>query len=350
MSRRANPTTIGLFVVGAIVLALVGVGALGSGWLLSSRTTFISYFEESVNGLDEGAPVKFKGVPIGEVTDIKIRIDLEDETFQVPVQYAIDLEPVTDTTGLPLELDDPELLRRQIERGLRAQLQLESFVTGQLYVELTYVSDPETPVQVQRGAPHLEIPTELSPLARLGEGASGLVTSLQQFDVTRLNENLMTLLVNANEKLEALDTQELNRTVVSTIESIRALVESEEVRTTLQDMPEATNRLNQTLADTQKLIDRLSQTVDPTAEELQKTGEELRATLEQMRYTMEDVNEGLSTDSGLGYQVEEVLSNLSDVTEALRVLLRSLEENPGMFLRGRQDVPPSNEPSPSNDR
>jgi len=343
MSRRANPTAIGLFVVGAIALAIVGVAALGSNWLFTSRTTFISYFEESVNGLDVGAPVKFKGVPIGEVQDIQIRIDLEDESFMVPVQYAIDLDPVTDTTGMPINLDNPELLRAQIKNGLRAQLQLESFVTGQLYVELTYVSDPEPPVTAQRGAPHLEIPTTLSPLARLGEGASGLVTSLQQFDVTRLNENLMTFLVNANEKIEDLDTEELNQTVISTVESIQAVVESEEVQTTLRDMPKTTERLRQTLSATQELIDRLNQHVDPTASEVQKTGEELRVTLEQMRSSMEDIDESLSTDSGVGYQVEEVLSNLSEVTEALRVLVRTLEEHPGMLIRGRDASSPSNE-------
>jgi paraquat-inducible protein B len=129
MSQRANPTAIGLFVVGALVLAVIGVGALGSNQVFDSRTTFISYFDESVNGLDVGAPVKFKGVPIGEVTDIKLRVDLQNETFQVPVQYAINLEPVTDTTGVPLNLDDPELLREQIGDGLRAQLQLESIAS-----------------------------------------------------------------------------------------------------------------------------------------------------------------------------------------------------------------------------
>jgi len=343
MSRRANPTTVGLFVVGAVVLALLGVAALGSSWFMTSRTTFISYFGESVNGLDEGAPVKFKGVPIGEVRDIKVRIDLDDETFQVPVQYAIDLEPVTDTTGMPIDLDNPELLRRQIENGLRAQLQLESIVTGQLYIELTYVSDPKTPVSVERGVPHLEIPTKLSPLAQLGEGASGLVSSLQQFDVTRINENLVSLLVKANEKLDELDTEELNQTVVSTVESIQALVESDDVQATLKNMPKATDRLRQTLSDTQELVRRLNETVDPTAEELQQTGTELRATLEQMRHTLDDVERGLSTDSGIGYQAEEVLSNLSEVTEALRVLVRSLEQNPGMFIRGREESSPQNE-------
>jgi len=343
MSQRANPTLIGLFVVGAIVLAIVGVAALGSGHFFEQRTTFVSYFDESVNGLDVGAPVKFKGVPIGEVTDIKLRVDLENETFQVPVQYAINLEPVTDTTGAPLNLDNPQLLRRQIENGLRAQLELESIVTGKLYVELTYLSNPDSVVQVAGRSPHLEIPTELSPLAKLGEGASGLMTDLRQFDVGQINKNLVTFLVNANDKLEKLNAEEINQELLSTVRSVRAIVESEDVRTALRDLPKATAQLRTAISDARQLIRRLDKNVDPTAEELKKTGGELRATLERMRRTLKTVNSTLSTDSGIGYQMEEALSNLSEATEALRVLMQSLERNPGMFIRGREEPPPPNQ-------
>ncbi len=343
MSQRASPTAIGLFVVGAIVLAVIGVGALGSGHLFESRTTFISYFDESVNGLDVGAPVKFKGVPIGEVTDIKLRVDLQDETFQVPVEYAIDLQPVTDTTGAPLNLDNPRRLREQIENGLRAQLQVESIVTGKLYVELTYVSDPAQAVVAEGRSRHLQIPTELSPLAKLGEGASGLMAKVRQFDVTKINENLITFLVNANEKIEQLDVEEINRSVLATIESVRTVVESEEVREALRDVPELTERLRTTIEDTHRLVRRINEGVDPTAEELEATSKELRTTLRKMRSTMEEVDRTLSTDSGVGYQMNETLSNLSKATEALRVLIRSLEQNPSMFIRGKEEPVPPNE-------
>lgn len=343
MSQRANPTTIGLFVVGALVLGIAGAAALGSSHLLTSRTTFISYFDESVNGLDVGAPVKFKGVPIGEVTDIKLRVDLDEETFQVPVQYAINLDPVTDTTGAPLDLDKPRRLRRQIDNGLRAQLQLESIVTGKLYVELTYVSDPDTVQYAANRSRHLQIPTELSPLAKLGEGASGLMADLQRFDVTKINENLVTFLVNANDKLEELDVQRINRSLLATIESVRSVTESEEMQKALRDAPEVTERLSTTIADAQTLVRRLNSSVDPTAEELASTTKELRGTLEQMRQTMKTMNRTISTDSGLGYQMNEALSNLSKAAEALRVLVRTLEKHPSMFIRGKQEPVPTNQ-------
>jgi paraquat-inducible protein B len=283
-------------------------------------------------------------VPIGEVTDIKLRVDLEDETFQVPVEYAINLDPVTDTTGAPLELDNPLRLREQIQNGLRAQLQLESFVTGKLYVELTYVSDPDSIVYAEDRSRHLEIPTELSPLAKLGEGASGLVANLRQFDVSTINENLVTLLVSANEKIDQLDTREINRSIIETIESVQAVVESEEVRRALRDVPRVTKRLRATIEDTQRLVQRIDQGVDPTAEELKATSKELRATLQKMRGTMEEVDQTLSTDSGMGYQMNEALTNLSEAAEALRVLIRSLEQNPSMFIQGKQEPTSPEEP------
>ena len=336
MSRRASPTLIGFFVLGAIVLTLIGIGALASNRYFDQRATFISYFDESVNGLDVGAPVKFKGVPIGRVTDIRLRVDLQNETFQVPVLYEIDLQPVTDTTGATIDLSDRDLLRQQVDRGLRAQLQLESFLTGKLYVELTFVSDPRRPDYAQVAQQYPEIPTELSPLAQLGEEAESLVANLQSFDVSTINENLVTLLVKANTKIDQLDMERINAEVIETIASARELVESDEIRNMLEDVPRLSEEMRTTLADAQSLIQELEGAVDPTAEEVQATGRELRETMEGLQTTMEETNEMMSTDSGIGYRMEEALTKLSEAAEAIRVLAVSLERNPGMFIRGKE--------------
>ena len=68
MSAKANPVTIGLFVSLAFLLAVLCVVYLGAASAFRDNTTFILYFEDSVNGLSEGSPVKFKGVPIGKVS------------------------------------------------------------------------------------------------------------------------------------------------------------------------------------------------------------------------------------------------------------------------------------------
>jgi paraquat-inducible protein B len=336
MSKRASPTLIGAFVLGAIVLAIIGIGALASNRYFTQRATFISYFDESVNGLDVGAPVKFKGVPIGRVTDIRLRVDLQNETFQVPVLYEIDLEPVTDTTGATIDLSNRDLLREQVDSGLRAQLQLESFLTGKLYVELTFMSDPGRADYAQVRQQYPEIPTELSPLAQLGEEAESLVANLQSFDVSTINENLVTLLVKANNKVDQLDVRQINTEIIETVTAARRLVESDEIRTALNDVPALSQKMEATLSDAQSLLSTLEGSVEPTTAEVKETGKELRETMNALQETMKETNDMMSTDSGIGYRMEESLAKLSDAAEAIRVLAVSLERNPGMFIRGKQ--------------
>jgi paraquat-inducible protein B len=336
MSRRASPTIIGLFVIGALVIAVIGVGVFASQSLFRTQTTFISYFDESVNGLDVGAPVKFKGVPIGQVSEIEVRLDLDQETFQVPVLYEIDLKPLTNMAGRSVNLGDPDVLRRQVQEGLRAQLQMESLLTGKLYIELTFVEDPGPARRVadERGYP--EIPTVLSPMGRLGEEASGLVSNLRRFDVNTINENLIELLVKANSKIDELNVAAINDSVLVAVSSVRDLATAPEIRRALDDVPRIAARLDTTLADVQSLAQSLDSAVKPTTRSLEKTTDEMVTTLDELQRTLTDTRAMLSTDSGLGYRIDDALTNLSEAAEALRVLAVSLERDPSMFIRGKE--------------
>lgn len=324
MSIRANPTAIGLFMIGALALTLLGVGVLASTGWFTERSDFISYFGESVNGLEVGAPVKFQGVPIGNVTDLLIRIDQTDKTFQVPVRYEINLNRLTSQSGDFVDLRDPSVLRRQIDDGLRAQLQMESIVTGQLYIELTYREDPAPPQLAQGSAEFPEIPTSPSLLAAFGTQAGSMVSEVFQ------------ILFRVNEMLEEVDMKGLNASVVASAQSVERLADAPQIRAAFEEVPAMTAEFNETMAEMQLLAARLGAAIEPLDGQIDSTNAELVLTLQAMRHAVEQTQGMLSTDSGIGYQMEEAFSSLKDAADALRQLSLSLERNPDMLLRGKK--------------
>lgn len=328
MSIRANPTAIGLFMIGALALTLLGVGVLASTGWFTERSDFISYFGESVNGLEVGAPVKFQGVPVGNVTDLLIRIDQTDKTFEVPVRYEINLNRLTSQSGDFVDLRNRSVLQRQIDDGLRAQLQMESIVTGQLYIELTYREDPAPPQLAEGQTEFPEIPTSPSLLAAFGTQAGSLIGEVFE------------ILFRVNTMLEEVDMQELNASVVASAQSVERLADAPQIRAAFEEVPAMTAQFNETMAEMQLLAERLGAAIEPLEGQIDSTNSELLLTLQAMRNAVEETQGLLSTDSGIGYQMEEALSSLKDAADALRQLSLSLERNPDMLLRGKK--PPTN--------
>ncbi len=323
MSARANPTAIGLFMIGAIVLSIIGVGALASASWFTQQSTFISYFGESVNGLEVGAPVKFQGVPVGRVTELLIRIELGDKTFQVPVKYDVDLTRLTSAGGTFVDLDDPAVLQQQIDDGLRAQLQMESIVTGQLYVELSYREDPAPPEIETTLAPHPEIPTAPSLLAAFGTQAGSLVGEV------------LAILFRVNEMLEEVNMVEINASVVASAQAVERLADAPELRAALDEIPGIASQATSTLAEMERVAAQLGEMIDPLQGQVEVATAEATLTLQTMRRALEDARGFLAPDSGVGYQIEGAMASLRDAADALRALVLSLERNPDMLLRGR---------------
>jgi paraquat-inducible protein B len=324
MSMRANPTAIGLFMVGGIALAVVGVGTLASSAFLNDQSTFVSYFGESVNGLEVGAPVKFQGVPVGRVTGLLIQIEQSDKTFQIPVQYDIDLTRLTSASGSFVQLEDPVVLRQQIADGLRAQLQMESIVTGQLYIELAYRSDPAPAELETRATAFPEIPTTPSLLAAFGTQAGSLVG------------DVLKILFQVNEMLASISMDEINRSVVASAGAVEQMASSPGLQAALADAPNVTAQMTRTMAEMELLAARLGGTIDPLQLQLAGTNAEVTLTLQTMREALDETRGLLSTDSGVGYRIEGAMASLAGAADALRALVLALERNPDMLLRGKR--------------
>jgi len=323
VSRRPNPTKIGLFLLGALIIAIAGTAVLASNTWFQQRETFISFFPESVNGLENGAPVKFQGVPVGTVKAIDIRIDQRDNSFNVPVEYDIDLRRLTTPRGTYVNLADPVVLRQQIEKGLRAQLQAESFVTGVLYLELSYRTDT-TPPRLEAHTEWPEIPTTPSLMAALGGGAGSLLSK-----VNDIFNRVSVLLGDVN-------MREINAAVVQSAKAVERLVGSPELRATLREMPGATAQLNRTLAEAEKLVSRANGAIDPMQTQLTGVSTEAITTLQALRKTLDETHGLLSADTGPGFALTGALTSLREAADALTLLITSLERNPDMLLRGKK--------------
>jgi paraquat-inducible protein B len=324
VSVRANPTVIGLFMIGAIAIIVGGTALLAGNTWFKNRTTFVSYFRETVNGMAVGAPVKFQGAPIGKVTKMLIQIDERDKTFQVPVEYEIDITMLRTQLGGFVDLKNPDVLTRQITDGLRAQLQMESIVTGQLYIELTYRPGSKPPEFESRETKWPEIPTTPSLMAALGTGAGSVVA------------DVVKVLFRVNEMLATIDMKSINTAVVGTAQSMQRLADAPEIRAALREVPAMTAQLNRTMARIDTLAATAGGAIEPMAVDLKSATKEMNLTLQSLRKTIDGTQGLLSTDSGLGFGIEAALTNLKEATNALRLLLNSLEQNPDMLIRGKK--------------
>jgi len=138
VSERASPTLIGAFLLGAIALIVTSLAVFGGGRFFTEKLTYVAYFPETVSGLHDGAPVNFRGVKVGIVRRIEVQLDARDLSVKIPVYLALQRKRIREVGGT---IPKGDLIPELIERGLRAQLQLQSLVTGQLSVQLDILPD-----------------------------------------------------------------------------------------------------------------------------------------------------------------------------------------------------------------
>src|SRR6476620_8068031 len=144
MSQKANPTLIGAFVFGAIIIGIGAILFFGSANLFSKKQLFETYFNQSVNGLGVGSNVKYKGVTVGKVTKVQLKFQGTGEAPVVKVLYEINTDNLLNKYGLAIDLGDRKVHDRAVANGLRAKLDFESLISGQLFIALDFYKDTNT--------------------------------------------------------------------------------------------------------------------------------------------------------------------------------------------------------------
>jgi paraquat-inducible protein B len=329
MNKKTSPALIGAFVLGALGVLIIAVIAFGSGRLFRQAKEFVLYFDNSVNGLRVGAAVKFKGVEIGSVKDI--RLQLEDaQVTKIPVIIEIDLEKMTSRGATGAVARDTEAFHQAIvQRGLRGQLLMESLVTGLLYVGLDLF--PDTPIRlVQAGGGHKypEIPTTPTTLEVAEDAVSRIINKIEEIDFTGLTKSLTETVDGVNQLVNSPDLKASLRSLQQTMPKIDELLIS---------MRKLTTSVEGSVAG---LTTSLEQTSDATREAMQQAAIALKQTdgaLKAAEAVMTNVNGIMDQDSPTFYEFRKSMREVSAAARTLRLLSGYIERNPRALIFGKPE-------------
>ena len=314
MNRRVSPTLIGAFVLGAVMLAVIAVVFIGSGHFLRRTSPFVLYFSGSVNGLRLGAPVKFRGVEVGSVQDIRIRLQPDQSVQQIAVVVGLDPQQITSVGGSETILNSPAEYQSAIDGGLRAQLQTESFVTGVLFVALDYFpGTPATFVQQPRTRKfqYREIPTEPSSAEKARLAVTEVLTKLAESD-------LKGLVDSARE----------------TIADVHQLVDSPDLKLAIRSVDQMAGRLGEAAGSVSQMATRVDSSVSGLTQDLRQTSVTATAMMDQADKVLQHTDATIS-DSPLMYQLTRTLEEVSAAARSVRQLTGYLERNPSSVIFGR---------------
>ena len=326
MSTKANPTIIGVFVLGAILIAIGAVVFFGSADLFAKKQTYVSYFAQSVSGLQTGSNVKFKGVTIGKVTRVLLGIGGKDEPVYAKVFYQVDQNVIVKDFGPGnpnFNLFDVEGTKKRIEQGLRARLDFESLISGQLFVSIDFVKEP-APFTFHNNPNDnaLEIPVQPSDIEAIVTNLTKAISNLGNVDFLTISKDLQALIVSAKEGLDSLKLAEIG-------DSLNHFVNGPELKGALTSVKQAFDQMDVTLKKLQNELDPIAANLNPTLEEAKKT----MAQLEQATRQLDGM---LSTNSGFRYQLDSTLSQIASAADALQRLSEFLERNPNSIIFGRR--------------
>jgi ABC-type transporter Mla subunit MlaD len=348
MSRDANYFKLGLFVIGAVIAGIMVLTIIGTGRWLKPRTTIETYFNESVQGLDIGSKMKYRGVVIGEVSRITFTyVEYEqDKPMNQRKRYVLveaQIEPRLVGGKAANDITSPESSKLEVERGLRIHLAPQG-ITGTNYLELDYVDTPTAPVLPIDWVPdHIYIPSTPSTVSTFVTAASDIVDRLRRLDIEATIANVNKLLMTMNDRVASLDTagisQHADRTmsrIDATLDGLQSKKLSSEASGLLAELRQTNGEIKSLLANPAlaKLPGDTSATLAGVRELVSNPGlPQSIAHLERTLSRLDRIFGAGEADLGTTFQ------NLRQITDNLRDLTEDAKRYPSNLLFGAPPRP-----------
>jgi len=320
MSDKPHTVAIGAFVIGAILIALATLlFLLGSGFGKQEKVVMV--FDGSVKGLNVGAPMALRGVQVGQVTNIELILDSDNASVIMLVEADLNAKNIRRQGSATVNLTE-EL----IARGLRAQLNTQSLLTGLLYVELDFHPDSALNL-ADIDSPYIQLPTVPTNLQRIAK-------KLEDIDISKLTDELESISNGINTMVSSEEFQSLPTNITSTMDTLRDL------STQLQE------QLASSGPKLDKVLDETAVTVANANTELPRLATLVEGNLKMLNEAIASFEQGMtgidglvSPDSATLYQLHNALQEMSRAGRSLQALANTLEQQPEALLRGKRGDP-----------
>jgi paraquat-inducible protein B len=322
MSKKINTTSIGLFIVTGVALGVIGLLLFSSSKMFSKTKEFIVYFNDSLNGLSEGAPVKFRGVTIGTVKRVMVQFNQATNDYAMPVILEFEEKLLRERMPSFGYVFREDAMADRIKAGLRATLQTESLVTGVLYVGVDMDPNAPPPVLHQVEPLYPELPSEPTKTQQL-------FNNLASLDVKSLQTNLTALITELRSTVNQLKMADINAGVTNLLASVNRLVAD-------PDITNALAALRPTLDQYRELGAKVTGRVDPLADSVTNSLAEADRALAQIRGAGENLRIMLAPNAPLPNNLDQALQQLAGAAQSLSSLVDFLKQHPNALITGRE--------------
>jgi len=312
MSTPTNHWKLGLFVVSALLVGAAGIVYFGSRNLPKDVVTYVSYFDEAVTGLENGAPVKYRGVTLGNVSNVEVAPDRR----HVQVSYDI-----SSGAAQRLALQGAGGEKSLVAAGLRAQLGSQG-VTGVKYISLDLFDGADPPEALPFDPPPRYIPTTASTLKNLESAVTDAADRLPE-----VTEQLVVMLGRINGMLEQVEKERIPQRTSATLGNVDQVLAVLQTKLEGFKSAELSHEAEATLHQVQDTIGRVNKLLERV------DGKEgVLANVERASIGMGDVARNASQ---VGTEAERTLREVGEAATAVRELADALERQPDMLLKGR---------------
>ena len=344
----AKSKIIGAFILGALVLLIAGVLTFGSGDYFTPKEKAVLFFTGSLGGLDIGAPVTFRGINVGSVTAITIHYDVEQQKLLIPVFIEVNPQKFEILSGTRNKNNIGEL----VQRGLRAQLQVQSFVTGQMSVSFDFYPGTPSPL-VATDIDVQQLPTIPASMEVLEANVTSMLEKINELPLDQLSERLLKTVESGNQML--VESDGIVRRAGGTIAGLKAQVEplansaiaaSGQASQMLKDARaglelhegEPLQKVNLMLTDARNLINRLNsdiaQNLGPAVQALAATN----ASFRQVIVLIAGAQSFISPDVPFRAQLVRMLVEFKSAARAIGAFAEYYQRHPNDLLLGNQKL------------